>query len=58
MTAYDELTRTTVRAIPDERLPVCTWQKGVVEVRAVLPDPVAACGCATPPRRPSPPGPR
>lgn len=38
MTAYDELTRTTVRAIPDERLPVCTWRKGVVEVRAVLPD--------------------
>jgi hypothetical protein len=38
MTAYDELTRTTVRAFPDERLPVCTWQKGTVEVRAVLPD--------------------
>ncbi len=38
MTAYDKLTRTTVRAVPDERLPVCTWQKGTVEVRAVLPD--------------------
>jgi hypothetical protein len=38
MTAYDELTRTTVRAVPDERLPVCTWQRGTVEVRAVLPD--------------------
>jgi hypothetical protein len=38
MTAYDGLTRTTVRAIPDERLPVCTWRKGVVEIRAVLPD--------------------
>jgi hypothetical protein len=38
MTAYDELTRTTVRAVADERLPVCTWQKGVVEVRGVLPD--------------------
>jgi hypothetical protein len=38
MTAYDELTRTPVRAVPDDRLPVCTWQKGTVEVRAVLPD--------------------
>ena len=38
MTAYDELTRATVRAIADERLPVCTWQKGVVEARGVLPD--------------------
>lgn len=38
MTAYDALTRTTVRAVPDDRLPVCTWQTGTVEVRAVLPD--------------------
>jgi hypothetical protein len=38
MTAYNELTRTTVRAVADERLPVCSWRKGVVEVRAVLPD--------------------
>ena len=38
MTAYDQLTRTTVHAIADERLPVCTWQKGVVEIRGVLPD--------------------
>jgi hypothetical protein len=38
MTAYDELTRTTVRAVPDDRLPVCTWQSGTVEARAVLPD--------------------
>ncbi|BCJ51795.1 hypothetical protein Asp14428_32700 [Actinoplanes sp. NBRC 14428] len=38
MTAYDALTRTTVRAVPDERLPVCTWQKGSIEVRAVVPD--------------------
>ncbi|GAA3346585.1 hypothetical protein GCM10020358_58130 [Amorphoplanes nipponensis] len=38
MTAYDELTRTTMRAVPDERLPVCTWQTGTVEVRAVLTD--------------------
>ena len=38
MTAYDELTRTTVRATPDERVPVCTRQQGVVEVRGVLPD--------------------
>jgi len=38
MTTYDELTRSTVYAVPDERLPVCTWQKGTVEVRAVLPD--------------------
>jgi hypothetical protein len=38
MTAYDGLTRTTVRAVADERLPVCTWQKGIVEVRGLLPD--------------------
>nr|WP_221378341.1 hypothetical protein [Actinoplanes polyasparticus] len=38
MTAYDQLTRTTVRAVADEQLPVCTWQKGVVEARGVLPD--------------------
>ena len=38
MTAYDQLTRTTVRAVADERLPVCSWQKGVVEIRGVLPD--------------------
>lgn len=38
MTAYDALTRTTVRAVPDDRLPVCAWQTGTVEVRAVLPD--------------------
>ena len=38
MTAYDELNRTTVRAVPDDRLPVCTWQTGTVEVRAVLTD--------------------
>lgn len=37
-TALDLLTRTAVRAVPDERLPVCTWQKGTVEARAVLPD--------------------
>ena len=37
-TALDLLTRTTMRAVPDERLPVCTWQKGTVEARAVLPD--------------------
>jgi len=37
-TALDLLTRTTVRAVPDDRLPVCTWQTGTVEVRAVLPD--------------------
>jgi hypothetical protein len=38
LTAFDQLTRTTVRAVPDERLPVCTWQQGVVEIRGVLPD--------------------
>jgi hypothetical protein len=38
MTAFDQLTRTPVRAVADEQLPVCTWQKGVVEVRGVLPD--------------------
>jgi len=38
MSALDDLTRTTLHAVPDPRLPVCTWQKGVVEVRAVLPD--------------------
>ncbi len=38
MIAYDELTRTTVRAVPDEHLPVCTWHQGAVEIRAVLPD--------------------
>jgi hypothetical protein len=38
MTAFDALTRTTVRAVPDQRLPVCTWQRGTVEARAVLPD--------------------
>ncbi|GIE93907.1 hypothetical protein [Paractinoplanes rishiriensis] len=37
-TSLDALTRTTVRAVPDERLPVCTWQRGTVEARAVLPD--------------------
>ena len=37
-TALDMLTRTTLRAVPDDRLPVCTWRKGTVEVRAVLPD--------------------
>ena len=37
-TALDALTRTTVHAVPDDRLPVCTWQKGTVEARAVLPD--------------------
>jgi hypothetical protein len=38
MSALDDLTRTTLQAVPDRRLPVCTWRKGVVEVRAVLPD--------------------
>lgn len=38
MSALDDLTRTTLRAIPDPRLPVCTWRKGVVEVRAVAAD--------------------
>lgn len=35
MSALDDLTGTTVRAVPDPRLPVCTWREGVVEVRAV-----------------------
>lgn len=38
LTALDMLTRTTVRAIPDPRLPVSTWRQNLVEVRAVLPD--------------------
>jgi hypothetical protein len=38
LTAVDTLTRSTVRAVPDPRLPVCTWQRGIVEARAVLPD--------------------
>jgi hypothetical protein len=38
LTALDNLTRTTVRALPDDRLPVCTWQHGLIEVRGVLPD--------------------
>jgi hypothetical protein len=38
MSALDDLTRTTLNAVPDRQLPVCTWRKGIVEVRAVLPD--------------------
>lgn len=38
MSALDDLTHTTLHAVPDERLPVCTWQRGVVEVRGILPD--------------------
>jgi hypothetical protein len=38
MSALDDLTGATVRAVPDPRLPVCTWRKGVVEVRAVAAD--------------------
>ncbi|GAA0490886.1 hypothetical protein Ade02nite_23360 [Paractinoplanes deccanensis] len=38
MTAIDALATGTVRAVPDTRLPVCTWQRGVVEVRAVSSD--------------------
>ncbi|ROO63010.1 hypothetical protein EDC02_5020 [Micromonospora sp. Llam0] len=38
MSALHDLTRTTVTAVPNPRLPVCTWRKGVVEVRAIAAD--------------------
>jgi hypothetical protein len=38
MSALDNLTRTTLQGVPDRHLPVCTWRKGIVEIRAVLPD--------------------
>jgi hypothetical protein len=38
MSALDDLTRTTLRAVPDPGVPVCTWQKGAVEVRGMLAD--------------------
>lgn len=38
LTALDKLTRTTVQALPDQRLPVCTRQRGTVEVRAIASD--------------------
>ncbi len=34
LTALDALATGTVKAVPDARLPVCTWQRGIVEVRA------------------------
>ena len=58
MTAYDQLTRTTIRAVADERLPVCTWQKASWRYAASCPTPRAASESATPRRRPSPPEPR
>jgi hypothetical protein len=38
MAAVDDLTHATLHAVPDPRLPVCTWRKDVVEIRATLPD--------------------
>jgi hypothetical protein len=38
MSALDDLTGTTLQAVPDPRLPVCTWRADVVEIRAVIPD--------------------
>ncbi|WP_435827499.1 hypothetical protein [Actinoplanes philippinensis] len=38
LTALDALATGTVKAVPDTRLPVCTWQRGVVEVRAITSD--------------------
>jgi hypothetical protein len=38
MTMIDTLTKGTVKAVPDTRLPVCTWQRGTVEVRAITSD--------------------
>ncbi len=38
MTAIDALATGTVKAVPDARLPVCTWRRGIVEVRAVTSD--------------------
>lgn len=34
----DDLTHTTLHAVPDPRLPVCTWRQDIVELHAVLPD--------------------
>jgi hypothetical protein len=48
----------TVHAVPDDELPVATWQHGRVDVRAVTTDAVGAVRCAAPRPRPSLPGPR
>ncbi|GIF04661.1 hypothetical protein [Actinoplanes siamensis] len=38
LTAIDALATGTVKAVPDTRLPVCTWRRGVVDVRAITSD--------------------
>ncbi|MET7821264.1 hypothetical protein [Micromonospora zamorensis] len=39
LAVLDTRNRATLHAVPDERLPVCTWQKGTVEARGILTDP-------------------